>query len=67
MLHKVLRRSIHQTYSRNMATVGSTIPNAIKLQEGNPGAVVTTDEIFVGKKVVLIGVPGNKMISIIFE
>eukprot|EP00341_Mesodinium_pulex_P013675 CAMPEP_0116902986 /NCGR_PEP_ID=MMETSP0467-20121206/10436_1 /TAXON_ID=283647 /ORGANISM="Mesodinium pulex, Strain SPMC105" /LENGTH=161 /DNA_ID=CAMNT_0004577117 /DNA_START=57 /DNA_END=542 /DNA_ORIENTATION=- len=41
-----------------MASVGTQIPGAIKLQEGNPGGVVTTDEIFAGKKVVLIGVPG---------
>lgn len=45
-----------------MATVGSVIPSAIKLQEGNPGGVVTTDQIFAGKKVVLFGVPGDNSI-----
>ena len=42
-----------------MASVGFKIPPTITLQEGNPGAKVTTAEVFAGKKVVLFGVPGH--------
>jgi 2-Cys peroxiredoxin 5 len=40
-----------------MITVGSKIPSAV-LFENTPGGAVKTEELFAGKKVVLIGLPG---------
>eukprot|EP01034_Spumella_vulgaris_P030339 gene30339-37539_t len=46
------------TLSSKVASVGFKIPGSITLLEGNPGGKVTTSDVFTGKKVVLLGVPG---------